>query len=96
MTTQHREVDQSLPQAVREARDAQTEPGDRCAHTLCSCANAPVVRNAANYCSQLCADAADLVDKNTTLCPCLHQGCEGNGDKPIPPEERRQVGTATR
>lgn len=96
MTTQHRETDQSLPSAVREARDAQREPGEKCDHTLCTCTNAPIVRNAGTYCSDLCADAADLVDKNTTLCPCLHQGCEGNGDKPLRPEQREMVGTQTR
>lgn len=96
MTTQHREIDQSLPEAARDARDRQTAPGEECAHTLCSCASAPVVRNAGNYCSDLCADAADLVDKNTTLCPCLHQGCVGNGDKPLRPEQRETVGTPTR
>jgi hypothetical protein len=69
---------------------------DRCDYKLCTCETAPVVKNARRFCSDLCADAANLVTRETSLCPCLHQGCEGNGAKPIPPEERSEVGTAQR
>lgn len=93
MTMPQPETAQPSPSA---AHNAESDTDQECAHNLCSCQNAPVVHNNSTFCSELCAEAADLVDKNTTLCPCLHQGCEGNGDKPLRPEQREMVGTPTR
>lgn len=69
---------------------------NECGYDMCTCATAPVLKNASRFCSDLCADAADLVTTGTTLCPCLHQGCESNGEKAMRPEERPAAGTATR
>ena len=53
-----------------------------CSHDICSCGDTGFRYGDRGFCSELCMQAEQQIEKDSKyeLCPCGHGRCEGAGD----------------
>ena len=53
-----------------------------CSHDICTCGEAGLIDGGRSFCSELCMQAEEEIEKDSAyeLCPCAHSSCDGAGD----------------